>query len=332
MPSLPDDILLYSQRQEWSDVQPLEQYEGVNPLAPIFYTDEYKDATNYFRGIVKTGEKSERVLELTEDIIRQNPAHYSAWQYRYETLIALGAPLDKELKLMEGFAIKYMKTYQIWHHRRLLLMKTRNPEPELQLIAKILQVDSKNYHTWSHRQWLLAHFNQDALWAGELDFVQEMLNADLRNNSAWHHRFFVVFQSGIRDGEEDRDRVVKRELTYVKQNISLIPNNMSAWNYLRGILDFNKLPYSTLTSFVQLYTHKRENGGDVVDLDNPPPDANADLPCPMAIEFMADVYEAEGGESTPKAVELWKSLAEEHDAIRRKYWEFRCQELGIAQS
>ena len=38
-----------------------------------------KDATNYFRGIVKSGEKSERVLELTEAIIRLNPAHYSAW-------------------------------------------------------------------------------------------------------------------------------------------------------------------------------------------------------------------------------------------------------------
>jgi len=32
--------LLYSQRPEWSDVLPLEQYEDITPLAPIFYTDE----------------------------------------------------------------------------------------------------------------------------------------------------------------------------------------------------------------------------------------------------------------------------------------------------
>jgi protein farnesyltransferase/geranylgeranyltransferase type-1 subunit alpha len=38
-----------------------------------------KDATDYFRGIVRSGEKSERVLALTEHIIRLNPAHYSAW-------------------------------------------------------------------------------------------------------------------------------------------------------------------------------------------------------------------------------------------------------------
>lgn len=38
-----------------------------------------KDATDYFRGIVKSEEMSPRVLELTEHIIRLNPAHYSAW-------------------------------------------------------------------------------------------------------------------------------------------------------------------------------------------------------------------------------------------------------------
>ena len=38
-----------------------------------------KDATDYFRGVLKTGEMSPRVLSLTERIIRMNPAHYTAW-------------------------------------------------------------------------------------------------------------------------------------------------------------------------------------------------------------------------------------------------------------
>ena len=38
-----------------------------------------RDATDYFRGVVKIGEMSERVLGLTETVIRMNPAHYSAW-------------------------------------------------------------------------------------------------------------------------------------------------------------------------------------------------------------------------------------------------------------
>ncbi|KAG6818790.1 hypothetical protein H0H93_001600, partial [Arthromyces matolae] len=320
-----DGDLLYSERPDWNDVTPLPQYEDPNPIAPIFYSPEYKDATDYFRGIVKTGEKSERVLELTESIIRLNPAHYSAWQYRYETLLAINAPLDVELTLMDELAVEFLKTYQVWHHRRLLLMLTRKPAPELTFIAKCLQTDVKNYHTWSYRQWLLAYFNDDELWSGELDYVEAMIVDDIRNNSAWHHRFFVVFQSGIREGETDRSRIVRRELTYVKQNISFAANNPSAWNYLRGILDFNDLPYSRVEDFVKLYADASNDAvRDVVDLENPPPSKGAELPCPAAIEFLADIHEKEG--RALQATELWRSLADEHDTMRKKYWEFRIRE------
>lgn len=76
-------------------------------------------------------------------------------------------------------------------------------------------VDTKNYHTWAYRQWLLAEFNSPELWAGELEFVEEMLRDDLRNNSAWHHRFFVVWENGVREGEADREQVIRREIEYV---------------------------------------------------------------------------------------------------------------------
>jgi protein farnesyltransferase/geranylgeranyltransferase type-1 subunit alpha len=116
---------------------------------------------------------------------------------------------------MDELAVKHLKTYQVWHHRRLILTETRIPSPELKFIARSLQVDSKNYHTWSYRQWLLSYFNEDSLWEGELEFAEQMLKQDIRNNSAWHHRFFIVFQSGIRTGDEDRDAVIKRELRYM---------------------------------------------------------------------------------------------------------------------
>jgi len=317
---------LYANRLDWADVEPQEQYEGVNPLAPIFYTEEYRDAADYFRGIVKAGEMSERVLDLTEHIIRQNPAHYSAWQYRYKTLLALKSPLDLELRLMDELAVKHLKTYQVWHHRRLLVTEMRKPAPELVFITTSLKVDAKNYHTWSYRQWLLVYFNDDELWKGELDFVERMLTDDIRNNSAWHHRFFTVFQSGTRQGDEDRDEVLRRELAYVKDAISQAPNNASAWNYLRGVLDHNHVSYSTLQLFVQPYTvprSKDETTSEVIDLENPSPSNGAQLPCPAAVEFLADIYEVEGGDSLVKAIELWKLLANEYDKIRKKYWEYR---------
>ncbi|KAM6503430.1 farnesyltransferase [Amanita muscaria] len=302
-----EQILLFSDKREWADVVPLEQYEG-DAVAPIFYSETYKDATDYFRGIVKAGEKSQRVLELTESIIRQNPAHYTAWQYRYETLLAINAPLDTELLLMDELAIKYLKTYQVWHHRKLLVTLSGKPKPELDFITVALSGDDqKNYHTWSYRQWLLSYFNnEEDLWSGELDFVEKMLTKDVRNNSAWHHRFFVVWASGVRSGEQDRERVLRRESIYVKQNISLAPNNPAAWNYLRGMLDHVKVPYLAVSDFVKLYTVPFDpSRPDLVDLENPPPSQEAQLPCVQAVEFLADVHEREGGkEDIEKAVEV----------------------------
>jgi len=85
-----------------------------------------RDAMDYFRAISASGEKSERVLELTETIVRQNPAHYTVWyvstlsrtnelrQYRYATLLALGKNLTEELELMNEFARVNLKSYQVW--------------------------------------------------------------------------------------------------------------------------------------------------------------------------------------------------------------------------
>lgn len=92
---------------------------------------------------------------------------------------------------------------------------------------------------------------------------------------------------------------------YVKQNISLAPNNASAWNYLRGILDYNHLPYARLEAFVKLYTTAlEEERMDVVDLENPPPSRGANLPSAVAVEFLADIYELEGGQSIYQATEV----------------------------
>jgi len=82
-------------------------------------------------------------------------------------------------------------------------------------------------------------------------------------------------------------------LRFAKQNISLAPNNPSAWNYLRGVLDHNKVNYAAVKTFVEPYTKPTDpTATEVVDLDNPPPSKQAELPCVPAIEFLADVYES----------------------------------------
>jgi protein farnesyltransferase/geranylgeranyltransferase type-1 subunit alpha len=49
--------------------------------------------------------------------------------------------------------------------------------------------DSKNYHAWSYRIWLIDQFG---LWDGEFDFVNEKITEDPFNNSAWSYRYFLI--------------------------------------------------------------------------------------------------------------------------------------------
>jgi protein farnesyltransferase/geranylgeranyltransferase type-1 subunit alpha len=112
---------------------------------------------------------------------------------------------------------------------------------------------------------------------------------------------------------------------YTKQSISQAPNNASAWNYLRGVLDRSGVAYVSEMKFVEPYAGLPSSAGeesDVMDLENPPPPQGARLPCPAAIEFIADVYEKEPGR-LEDARKLWTLLATQYDTIRKKYWEYR---------
>ena len=80
----------------------------------------------------------------------------------------------------------------------------KDPSKELQFTESILQMDAKNYHAWSHRQWVLSTHN---MWDKELDYVDRLLEEDLRNNSAWNHRYYVVSRS-----QDFSDDVTEREV------------------------------------------------------------------------------------------------------------------------
>lgn len=66
------------------------------------------------------------------------------------------------------------------------------------------------------------------------------------------------------------------------------------------------MPYSTQATFAGLYVVDAVKAGneDVLDLENPPPSQGAELPCPAALEFMADVHEAKGKEGVAEAVKV----------------------------
>ena len=91
---------------------------------------------------------------------------------------------------------------------------TGDPSQELSLTAAVLKEDSKNYHAWQHRQWVVSNYS---LWDGELEYVDQLLGQDLRNNSAWNHRYFVVANTD-RFSLEDANNYIH---TWMCKNVSM---------------------------------------------------------------------------------------------------------------
>jgi protein farnesyltransferase/geranylgeranyltransferase type-1 subunit alpha len=179
----------------------------------------------------------------------------------------------------------------------MVIEKLGAPLNELEMTSSILLDDPKNYHVWSHRQWVLKQF---ALFDNELDFVDVLINKDVRNNSAWNQRHHVICStSGFTKA------VIERELKYAHQSALKAPSNDSVWNYLRGLLfkpDFAHFDalQSTIDACVEI-----------------------DAGCVPALSVHIDVLRKVGGaDNNAKAVTICMALSTTHDPVRVNYWQF----------
>lgn len=186
------------------------------------------------------------------------------------------------------------------------------PPDELPFLVKMLAKDAKNYHVWSYRQWLVRHFS---LWAAnpnssEIEYIETLLRDDVRNNSAWNHRWFVVF-GGPDDLPVERD-VWEREISFAKDNIRKAPQNQSGWLYMRGVLRRKGDGLKQLEEFA----------GEFADVEN----ANG-VKSSHALDLLAHIWaEEQEGKKAEKALLL---LAARYDPIRKNYWDYRRELLGL---
>ncbi|TLD08089.1 hypothetical protein E2P81_ATG10211 [Venturia nashicola] len=301
----------YSTDPVWSDVVPLPTDEGgPNPLAAIAYAAEYEEAMSYLRAVMAANEHSDRVLDLTEDVIDLNPAHYTVWLYRAATLFALKADLRAELEWVSDTARAHQKNYQIWNHRMMVVGEFGEANGEREFVEEMFGLDGKNYHVWSYRQWLVRRFG---LWEdGEFAFVDKMLERDVRNNSAWNYRWFLVNGREADGVKGVTDEVVKkREVDFATQAIEKAPQNPSPWNYLRGIA---KASGAGLSEFKGLATQ-------YADVSRPDGVRSS-----QALDLLADILADEDKQKAGEALDL---LAATYDPIRKNYWEYRKGLLGL---
>ncbi|ELW69286.1 Geranylgeranyl transferase type-2 subunit alpha [Tupaia chinensis] len=209
----------------------------------------YQSATQAVFQKRQAGELDESVLELTSQILGANPDFATLWNCRREVFQQLETQkspeelavlVKAELGFLESCLRVNPKSYGTWHHRCWLL--GRLPEPnwarELELCARFLEVDERNFHCWDYRRFVAAQAAVPP--AEELAFTDSLITRNFSNYSSWHYRSCLLPQLHPQPDSGPQGRlpedVLLKELELVQNAFFTDPNDQSAWFYHRWLL------------------------------------------------------------------------------------------------
>ncbi|GMF06699.1 unnamed protein product [[Candida] boidinii] len=173
--------------------------------------------------------------------------------------------IEDDLSFTVEQLYKFPKCYWIWDHRKWLLKLNNltNLKNELKLIHVFFQSDSRNYHVWQYRRYIieliinrlmstaspksgeiidekisLINFN-------EFLFTTSMINKDISNYSAWHNRSQLteklMIQSPISLDNSPEEPINK------DKSINLKQNEIEEWAEIFKVNDINDKKFKFLT-------------------------------------------------------------------------------------
>ncbi|ODV62615.1 Rab geranylgeranyltransferase BET4 [Ascoidea rubescens DSM 1968] len=237
---------------------------------------------------------SEDAFRLSTKLLDLNPEYYTIWNYRREIFLnglfqdpgdaakgetavsndMIPAILERELKFLIVLLKRFPKCYWIWNHRMWCL--ENNPKPklnnELAIVNKILSLDSRNFHGWHYRRYIIGLIESSngsksstnsginasgtELSLSEFNYTTELINLNFSNFSALHNRsklIIKIFKKTNLDNQykeavlktnpefENKLEFLTKELDYFKNAIYTDPDDQSVWLYLRWLLCSNDL-------------------------------------------------------------------------------------------
>jgi len=324
----------------FSDLTPIPQDEGpLEPVCAIQYPTSFRIAYDYMRAVWQTKEYSPRSLQLAALCLRQNPANYTVWQWRRQCLKELGLRNDKEtilkdLQLTSTLGGANPKNYQIWYHRRALLESYGSTkqqllqdfgESELAYYKSVIDIDSKNYHCWSNRQWFLCTLDDEDLWKKEMEYTKSLIDEDQRNNSAWNQRWTVMHKGNTKSNPLPLE-IAKSEADFaLESGCKIDPYNESPWRYLVALLKEQQLNENAKVAaeLILEYEQKSANLTQIlVDAQRDPEK------CVNMVWARVDMLEMAGDKaSLEKSIQMAQDLETKHDKVRHKYWKLRIGQL-----
>ncbi|KAB2103420.1 hypothetical protein AG0111_0g8101 [Alternaria gaisen] len=323
---------------------------------------DYKDLADLVNAKVAEKQYTIEVLGLVTKLLNENPEYYTIWNHRRRVLMALltsdaleQSPedlLQGDLHLTFALLRKFPKCYWIWNHRNWLLREGEALmgveashklwSGELQLINKMLHADSRNFHAWGYRRFVVSQIERLAasedipttgttpksLTESEFEYTTKMIKTNLSNFSAWHNRSQLIPKMLC---ERDADAQARRafldsELALICEAINTDPFDQSIWfyhQYLLSILSPSCPPGSLVVQDLtngerqKYYEHEMEYIREILEDEED---------CKWIYEALlglAEAYlavDAGTGSFTTKDMKSWLDELKRLDPLRQGRW------------
>ncbi|GFF37302.1 hypothetical protein IFM46972_05172 [Aspergillus udagawae] len=214
-------------------------------------------------------------LQKISELLSSNPEYYTVWNYRRRVLQhefnlassndseeavtgQIAALIKNDLQFLIPLLRKFPKCYWIWNYRMWLLDEAKRLLPravalkfwqeELALVGKMLSLDSRNFHGWGYRRFVveslenLAPEDQEvrSMAQGEFEYAKKMIGTNLSNFSAWHYRTKLIQRLLSEQSASDETR--KKMLDDGIAELDLIhralcdPYDQSLWFYHQNLM------------------------------------------------------------------------------------------------
>ncbi|GMM36806.1 Rab geranylgeranyltransferase [Saccharomycopsis crataegensis] len=226
--------------------------------------ENYRGLTNQFFIKRDSNDHSLETFKLTSTILNINPEFYTVWNYRREILLGTLIPnsqsvndlFDTELNFTMAQLKKVPKCYWVWTHRQWCLETNpySNFTKEIFIVNKLLELDSRNFHGWHYRRYVIGLLEKQtgkSQSLKEFQYTTKLINKNFSNYSALHNRtkliekIFSEKTTIEADNEEDQKNLelfrtkkhfLEKEINYFKNAIYTDPDDQSVWLYLNWLL------------------------------------------------------------------------------------------------
>ncbi|PWY87670.1 geranylgeranyl transferase type II alpha subunit [Aspergillus heteromorphus CBS 117.55] len=234
--------------------------------------EKYRELDQSVRDKVAAQQYTPETLQKITELLTSNPEYYTVWNYRRQVLRSefsraasagseeatggqIATLIKDDLMFLIPLLRSFPKCYWIWNYRTWLLDEAKRllPVPtarkfwqeELALVGKMLSLDSRNFHGWGYRLFVVEtlrelrseELEEKDMTRTEFEYAKKMIGANLSNFSAWHYRTKLI-QRLLRENsasDEERRKMLDDELDLIHRALC-DPYDQSLWFYHQNLM------------------------------------------------------------------------------------------------